>query len=145
MRPSRNSSLSQHVVPGTPRDHHVAFQGRITVGYASRDPLSGGGLRVLTDTDMGRRRQWQVQKLRGPFAVFAELLHAVYTVEARPTSRTAAFYREPPWRLLIETTGAVLARGRDQGEAVEQVVATLWAVIVQVQVDTASDASSEAR
>jgi tRNA(adenine34) deaminase len=57
----------------------VAFRGRITVGYASGDPFSGGGLRVLTDTDMGRRRQWQVQKLSGPFAVFAELLHAVYT------------------------------------------------------------------
>ncbi len=87
---------------------------------------------------MGRRRQWQVQKLRGRFAVFAELLHAVYTVEARPTSRTAAFYRAPPWRLLIETTGVVLARGRDRGEAVEQVAATIWAAIVQVQVDTAA-------
>ena len=37
---------------------------------------------------VGRRRQWQVEKLRGPFAVFAELLLAVYTVEARPTSLT---------------------------------------------------------
>jgi hypothetical protein len=74
---------------------------------------------------MGRRRQWQVQQLRGPFAVFAELLHAVYTVEARPTSLTAAFYRGPPWRPLIETTGAVLARGRDWGESVEQVAATI--------------------
>ena len=63
----------------------VAFRGRITVGYACRDPISSG-LRVLTDTDIGRRRQWQVQQLRGPFAVFAELLLAVYTVAARPTS-----------------------------------------------------------
>jgi tRNA(adenine34) deaminase len=122
----------------------VAFRGRITVGYACRDPI-GSGLRVLTDTDLRRSRQWQVQQLRGPFAVFAELLLAVYTVEARPTSRTAVRYREPPWRPLIETAGAVLARGRDRGEAVEQVVATIWAAIAQVQVDTVSDASSEAR
>jgi tRNA(Arg) A34 adenosine deaminase TadA len=114
----------------------VAFRGRITVGYACRDPI-GSGLRVLTETDIGRRRQWQVQKLRGPFAVFAELLLAVYTVEARPTSLTAARYREPPWRPLIETAGAVLARGRDRGEAVEQVVATIWAAIEQIE--TASD------
>ena len=122
----------------------VAFRGRITVGYACRDPLSSG-LRVLTATDIGRRRQWQVQQLRGPFAVFAELLLAVYTVAARPTSLTAGRYREPPWRPLIETAGAVLARGRDRGEAVEQVVATIWAAIAQAQVDTASDATSEAR
>jgi tRNA(Arg) A34 adenosine deaminase TadA len=122
----------------------VAFRGRITVGYASGDPTSGG-LRVLTETDIGRRRQWQVQKLSRPFAVFAELLHAVYTVEARPTSLTASFYREPPWRSLIETTGAVLARGRDRGEAVEQVGATIWAAIEHAQVDTAIDSSSEAR
>jgi len=89
----------------------MAFRGRITVGYAGGDPLSGG-LRVLMATDMGRRRQWQVQKLRGSFAVFAELLHAVYTVEARPTSGIVAFYREPSWRPLIETAGAVIARGR---------------------------------
>jgi len=122
----------------------VAFRGRITVGYACRDPI-GSGLRVLTDTDIGRRRQWQVQQLRGPFAVFAELLLAVYTVEARPTSLTVARYREPPWRPLIETAGAVLARGRDRGEAVEQVVATLWAALKQAEVDTASDVSSETR
>ena len=121
----------------------MAFRGRITVGYASKDPLSGGGLQVLRDTDMGRRRQWQVQQLRGPFAVFAELLHAVYTVEARPTSLTAAFYREPPWRPLIETVGAVIARGRDRGEAVEQVVAAIWVALTQAQVDTVSEASSE--
>jgi tRNA(adenine34) deaminase len=122
----------------------VAFRGRITVGYACRDPISSG-LRVLTDTDIGRRRQWQVQQLRGPFAVFAELLLAVYTVEARPTSLTAARYHEPPWRPLIETAGPGLARGRNRGETVEQVVATIWAAIEQAEVDTASDASSEAR
>jgi hypothetical protein len=44
---------------------------------------------VLTDTEIGRRHQWQVQQLRGPFAVFAELLVAVYTTEARPKSLTA--------------------------------------------------------
>jgi hypothetical protein len=69
----------------------------------------------------------------------------VYTLEARPTSRTAVRYREPPWPPLIATAGAVLVRGRDRGEAVEQVVATIWAAIEQAQVDTASDASSEAR
>ena len=90
----------------------VAFRGRITVGYACRDPISSG-LRVLTDADIGRRRQWQVQQLRGPFAVFAELLIAVYTVEARPTSLTAVRYREPPWRPLIATAGAVNAPMRN--------------------------------
>jgi hypothetical protein len=108
----------------------VAFRGRITVEYPCRDPISSG-LRVLTDTDIGRRRQWQVQQLRGPFAVFAELLLAVYTVEARPTSLTAVRYREPPWWPLIETAGAVLARGCQRGEAVEQVVATIWTSIEQ--------------
>ena len=122
----------------------MACRGRITVGYARGDPTSGR-LRVLTETDIGRRRQWQVQKLRGPFAVFAELLHAVYTVEARPTSLAAVRYREPPWRPLIETAGAVLAGGRDRAEAVEQVVAMIWAAIAHAQVDTAVDASSEAR
>ena len=121
----------------------VAFRGRITVGYACPDLLSSG-LRVLTDTDIGRRRQWQVQQLRGPFAVFAGLLLAVYTIKARPTSLTAARYREPPWRPLIETAGVVLARGRDRGEAVEEVVAAIWSALEQARVDSASDASSEA-
>ena len=121
----------------------VAFRGHITVGYACRDPI-GSGLRVLTDTDLGRSRQWQVQQLRGPFAVFAEVLLAVYTLEARPTSRTAARYHEPPWPPLIETAGAVIARGRDRGEAVEQVLATIWAAIEHAQLDTAIDSSSEA-
>ena len=120
----------------------VAFRGRVAVGYASGDTTSSG-LRVLTDTDIGRRRQWQVQKLCGPFAVFAELLHAVYTVEARPTRLTAA-RREPPWRPLIETTGAVIASGRDRGASVERVLATIWAVIEHAQVDFASDSFSEA-
>jgi hypothetical protein len=122
----------------------VAFRGRITVGYACPDPLSSG-LRVLTDTDIGRRRQWQVQQLRGSFAVFADLLLAAYTTEARPTSHTARRYREAPWPSLIDTVGAVLARGRERGEAVEQVVATIWTAIEQVQVDTASDAAPEVR
>jgi tRNA(Arg) A34 adenosine deaminase TadA len=120
----------------------VAFRGRITVEYACRDPLSSG-LRVLTDTDIGRRRRWQIQELRGPFAAFAELLLAVYTVEARSTSPTAARYRQPPWRPLIETAGAALARGRDRGEAVEEVVATMWAALREAQVDIASETSSE--
>jgi tRNA(Arg) A34 adenosine deaminase TadA len=122
----------------------VAFRGRITLGYTSGDPI-GGGLRVLTATDIGRRRQWQVQKLSGPFAVFAELLHAVYTLEARPTSLTASFYREPPWQPLIDTAGAVIARGRDRTESVEQVVATIWPEIEHVQLNTAINSSSEAR
>jgi hypothetical protein len=69
----------------------------------------------------------------------------VYTVTVRPTTRRASLYREPPWRPLIETAGAVLARGGERGEAVEQVVATLWTAIEQAQVDTASDVSSEVR
>jgi len=97
---------------------------------------------VLTETDLGRRRQWQVQKLSGPFAVFAELIHAVYTVEARPMGLTASFYREPPWRPLIDTAGAGMARGRDRGESVEQILATIWAEIEHAQVDTAIDSSS---
>ena len=110
----------------------VAFRGRITVGYACRDPISSG-LNVLTHTGIGRRRQWQIQRLRGPFAVFAELLLAAYTLEARPTSLTAERYREPPWRPLIETTGSVLSSGRDRGEPVEHVVATIWTAIEQVE------------
>jgi tRNA(Arg) A34 adenosine deaminase TadA len=121
----------------------VAFRGRITVGYASGDP-SAGGLRGLMATDIGRRRQWQIEKLSGPFAVFAELLIAVYAVEARPTSRHASYYHELPWRPLIETAGAVMARGRAWGESVEQVLATIWAAIEHAQLDTAIDASSEA-
>jgi tRNA(Arg) A34 adenosine deaminase TadA len=120
----------------------VAFRGHITVGYASRDPV-GGGLRGLTATDIGRHRQWQVQKLSGPFAVFAELLHAVYTVETRPTGRTASFYREAPWRSLIETAGVAIAGGRDRGEAIEQVLATIWPTIERAESDTASGVSSE--
>jgi len=70
------------------------------------------------------------------------LLLAGYTVKARPTSLTAARYREPPWRPLIETAGVVLARGRDRGEAVDEVVATIWSALEQARVD--SDACSEA-
>ena len=110
----------------------VAFRGRITVGYACRDPISSG-LGVLTHTGIGRRRQWQIQRLRGPFAVFAELLLAAYTLEARPKSLTAERYREPPWRPLIETTGTVLSSGRDRAEPVEHVVATIWTAIEQIE------------
>jgi hypothetical protein len=81
--------------------------------------------------------------LHGPFALFAELLHAVYTVAARPTSLTAARYREPLWRPLIETAGVVIARGRDQGASVEQVLATIWTAIEHAQVDPVIDSSSE--
>lgn len=109
----------------------VAFRGRITVGYACRDPISSG-LRVLTETAIGRRRQWQVQQLGGPFAIFAELLLAVYCVETSPTSLTAARYRQPPWGPTIEAAGDVLAKGRDRGEAVEEVVATMWGTLQQV-------------
>ena len=121
----------------------MAFRGRITVGYACRDPISSG-LRVLTDTDIGRRRQWQIEQLRGPFAVFAGLLLAVYTVEARPASLAAARYRQPPWPRLIETAGVVLARGRERSEAVEEVVATMWTALERAHADTASGASAEA-
>ena len=121
----------------------VAFRGRITLGYACGDP-AGGGLRTLTATDIGRRRQWKVQKLRGPFAVFAELLHATYSFDTRPESLTASFYREPPWRPLIDTAGAALAKGRDRGEAVEQVVATIWAALERDEPDTAIESSPEA-
>jgi len=110
----------------------VAFRGRITVGYACPDPISSG-LGVLTHTGIGRRRQWQVQRLRGPFAVFAELLLAAYTLEARPTSLTAERYRQPAWRSLIETTSTVLSRGRDRGEPVERVIQTIWTAIEQIE------------
>ena len=60
-----------------------------------------------------------------------------YTVEARPTGRTASFYREPPWRPLIETAGVAIAGGR------EQVLATIWATNERAESDTASDVSSE--
>jgi hypothetical protein len=72
------------------------------------------------------------------------LLLAVYTVAVRPTTRRASRYRKPPWQPLIETAGVVFARGRDRGEAVEQVVATMWAALEQAQVDTVSNVSSEA-
>jgi hypothetical protein len=110
----------------------VAFRGRITVGYACPDPISSG-LSVLTHTGIGRRRQWQVQRLRGPFAIFAELLLAAYTVEARPTSLTAERYREPRWRSLLETTSTVFSIGRDRGEPVEHVIATIWPVIEPIE------------
>ena len=66
------------------------------------------------------------------------MLLAAYAVEARPASLTAARYREAPWRSLIESVGPVLAKGRIRGETVEQVAATIWAEIEQIE--TASDA-----
>ena len=118
----------------------VAFRGRITLGYASGDPI-GGGLRVLTATGIGRRRQWQVQKLSGPLAIFAELLYAVYSVEARPRSLVALQYREPPWRPVIDTAAAVMARGRDRGESANQVLATIWADIEHARLKPAIGSS----
>ena len=113
----------------------VAFRGRITLGYASGDP-GVGGLRVLTETGSGSRRQCQIEKLSGPLAVFAELLHAVYAVESRPTSRQALYYREPLWRSLIDSAGSIIARGRDRSESVEQVLATIWADLEHAQVNS---------
>ena len=118
----------------------VAFRGRITVGYACRDPISSG-LRVLTDTDIGRRRQWQVQQLRGPFAVFAQLLLACTPPRrvrgASPLCATTSYPGDgssrPP------------APSSPGGETAEQVVATIWAAIEPAEVDTASDASSKVR
>jgi hypothetical protein len=63
-----------------------------------------------------------------------------HTIETRPTSLTAGRYRQSPWRPLIETAGSVLARGRERGAAIEEVVATIWAALEQARVDTASDA-----
>ena len=116
----------------------VAFRGHITLGCASGD-LGVGGLQVQTETGSGSRRQCQIEKLSGPLAVFAELLHAVYEVEARPTSRQALYYREHPWRSLIDSTGAVIARGRDQGESVAQVLASSWAEMEHAKVDSLVD------
>jgi len=103
----------------------VAFRGRITVGYACSDPI-GGGIGTLTATDIGRRRQWRFETLGGPFSAFAEVLHAAYCFETRPESLTAAVYRQSPWRSLVDTAGVALIGGRDRGEAVEQVLATIW-------------------
>jgi hypothetical protein len=39
--------------------------------------------------------------------------------------------------------GAVIARGRDQGASVEQVLPMIWSAIEHAQIDSASDTSSE--
>lgn len=104
----------------------VAFRGRITVGYASDDTLSGG-LGTLASTGIGRRRTWQIQKLRGPLAVFAELLVAIYSLEIRPDGITAALYRGPTWQPLIGAASPAIARSRSRGDAVEEALATIWA------------------
>ena len=93
-----------------------------------RDPISSG-LRVLTDTDLGRRRQWQVHMLR--WAVLDLRRVAPCCVHRRGASD------EPHRRALPRATmvAADRHRGRrpgqesSRGEAVEHVVATVWAAI----------------
>ena len=109
----------------------VAFRGRITVGFACADANSGG-LRVLTETDIGRRRKWTLEQLRGPLAVFAELLTAVYAVEERPLSLGALSYRDPVWRTRIEGAAGVLVPARDRGDPLELVLATMSADLLGV-------------
>lgn len=103
----------------------VAFSGRITVGFASADSLSGG-LGTLAATEIGRRRQWEIQRLGGQFGVFAELLLAVYSLEARPEGIAAAQYRGPTWQPLIEAVRPALSRARDHGDVIEQILAAVW-------------------
>lgn len=119
----------------------VAFRGRITVGYASQDPI-GGGLGALGATRIGQSRQWHVEKLSGPFTVFAELLHAVFMVAVRPTGRTARHYGESPWRPLIESVGPIIAMARDRSESVEQIVATIWTAIERTPASVAGPPSA---
>ena len=106
----------------------VALRGRITVGYASPDPI-GGGLGALGATRIGQSREWRIEKLGGPFAVLAELLHAVCMIAVRPTGRTARHYGASPWRPLIESQGPVIVGARDRSQSIEQVVSALWPAI----------------
>ena len=106
----------------------VALRGRITVGYASPDPI-GGGLGAVKATRIGQSREWNIEKLDGPFAVFAELLHAVCMIAVRPTGRTARHYTASPWRPLIESQGPVIADARDRRQSVEQIVVATWPAI----------------
>jgi len=106
----------------------VALRGRITVGYASPDPI-GGGLGALDATAIGRSRQWTIEKLGGPFAVFAELLHAVSMIAVRPTGRTARHYLASSWRPLVESQGSVIAEARRRRRSVEEIVAMIWPAI----------------
>jgi hypothetical protein len=103
----------------------VAFPGHIGVHYACGDPVSNGRA-VLTETPLGRRREWQVQKLSGSFSVFADLLLAMYMVDARPASTGATRYREPSWQELLNQVRDVLANGRERQVPVADVVTSLW-------------------
>jgi tRNA(Arg) A34 adenosine deaminase TadA len=103
----------------------VAFTGRITVGYASADSMSGG-LGTLPATAIGRRRQWEIQKLDGPLAVFAELLLALYSLDARPDGVTAALYRGPAWQSVIQIVRPSVARARECGTGIEQLLTSIW-------------------
>lgn len=118
----------------------VSFRGRITVGYASEDP-TGGGLQMITATDIGHSRQWEIQRLDGPFAFFAELLFAAYTIKSRSTSRAASHYRQRPWLPLIETAGAVLVRERDRGASVEQGIAAIWTTMTSARLNSGETVS----
>jgi hypothetical protein len=62
---------------------------------------------------------------------FEEILTQAIAMLQRLGRVSYARYREPPWQRLIGSAGTVLAKGRDQGEAIEQVVATIWTVIEQ--------------
>lgn len=119
----------------------VALRGRITVGYASPDPI-GGGLGALGATAIGRSRQWQIEKLGGPLAVFAELLHAAFMVARRPTGRTGRHYGAEPWRALVESARPILDLARDGTEPIERVVALAWPTIEQAEMCLAGRASA---
>jgi tRNA(adenine34) deaminase len=119
----------------------VALRGRITVGYASPDPI-GGGLGALRATRIGQSREWHIEKLGGPFAVFAELLHAVCMIAVRPSGRTARHYGASPWRPLIESQGPVIAGARDRSQSIEQIVSAIWPAIERAEVGAAGPPSA---
>jgi tRNA(Arg) A34 adenosine deaminase TadA len=119
----------------------IALRGRITVGYASPDPI-GGGLGALGATRIGQSREWRIEKLGGPFAVFAELLHAVCMIAVRPTGRTARHYGASRWRPLIESQGPAIAEARDRRQSVEQIVAVMWPAIEHAEVGVAGPPSA---
>jgi len=118
----------------------VALRGRITVGYASPDPI-GGGLAALGATRIGQSREWTIEKLGGPFAVFAELLHAVSMIAVRPTGRTARHYGASSWRPLVESQAPIIAEARERHQSVEEVVATIWPAIEHAGVRVAGPSS----
>ena len=105
-------------------------------GTPAGTPQSGG-LRALTATEIGRRREWRVEELGGPFGIFGELLPAAYGVERRPTSLSASFYRDPPWGPVIDAASATLASSRDRGESVEAVLDRLWPLLERASADGA--------